>query len=257
MFLDTDIKERVVCQRRPSWSRPFFCGTLFVLAVFLLVLAGCNRYARYRVLNTFFDGVPHPDDVSVAEDAAAIEMSEEEQVRLGRIRPIKIRYRHPSAGAEGECTLCHGDTKALVIPGKDMCVKCHTQVKEKKSFVHGPAVLDCIVCHDPHESKVKALLKVLGNELCFACHYRDNREDAYKAEAHKEVEGEEFLCLACHDPHGGNDRFFVKDEIRVSKKSIEEETIQGEPALEEDIPFKDLNQETIDPDTIDSITNKP
>jgi predicted CXXCH cytochrome family protein len=90
---------------------------------------------------------------------------------------------------------------------------------------------------------------VLGNELCFSCHYRDNREDAYKAEAHKEVEGEEFLCLDCHDPHGGNDRFFVKDVASVPKKNSEEETIQGEPALEGEIPFNDTNQETIDTDT--------
>jgi predicted CXXCH cytochrome family protein len=194
--------------------------------------------------------VPHPDDVPVAEEAASIELSAEDQIRLRRMRPIKVRYRHPSADAEGECALCHGDTKALVIPGKDMCVKCHTQVKEKKSFIHGPAVLDCIVCHDPHESKVKALLKVMGNELCFACHYRDNRDDAYKAEAHKEVEGDEFLCLDCHDPHGGNDRFFVKEVVRVPEKIVEEETIQGEPPLEGEIPFKGIKQETIDTDNI-------
>ena len=248
MFLDTDIKERVPSRRRLSWSRPRFCCKLFVLVVFLLVIMGCNRHARYQVLNTFFDGVPHPDDVSVAEEVAAFEMSEEEQIRLGRMRPIKIRYRHPSAGAEGECALCHGDTKALVIPGKDMCVKCHTQVKEKKSFIHGPAVLDCIVCHDPHESKVKALLKVLGNELCFACHYRYNREDAYKAEAHQKVEGEEFLCLDCHDPHGGNDKFFVKDVVRVPKKIIEEETIEEKTALEGDMPLREINQKNIDTD---------
>jgi predicted CXXCH cytochrome family protein len=250
MFLDTDIQERVSHQRKPSWNRPSFFCTLLVLVVFLLALTGCNRHARYQVLNTFFDGVPHPDEVSVAKEAGDIEMSEEEQIRLRRMRPIKIRYRHPSAGAEGECAFCHGDTKALVIPGKDMCVKCHTQVKEKKAFIHGPAVLDCIVCHDPHESKVKALLKVMGNELCFACHYRKNREDAYKAEAHKEVEGEEFLCLACHDPHGGNDRFFVKDAARMPKKIVEEETIQSEPSPEGDMPIEEIEQETTDTDNL-------
>ena len=226
MFLDTDIKEKVSNQKRPIWNRLFFCVTLLVLLGFLWLLTGCNQHARYQVLHTLFDGVPHPDDVRRGE-AADLEAPLDEQVRLRKLRPLTIRYRHPSGGsAAGECSLCHGDTKALVIPGKDMCVKCHTHVKEKWSFIHGPAVLDCIVCHDPHESKVRSLLKVMGNELCFACHYRQNREDAYKAEAHEEVEGKEFLCLDCHDPHGGNDRFFVKEVVRVSEKNVEDETFR-------------------------------
>ena len=251
MFLDTDIKEKVFRQKMPAWNRPLFCVTLLVLLGFLLMLTGCNKHARYQVLNTLFDGVPHPDEALTGEAAADLEAPLDEQGRLKRLRPLTIRYRHPSGGsAAGECSLCHGDTKALVIPGKDMCVKCHSQVKEKRAFIHGPAVLDCIVCHDPHESKVRSLLKVMGNELCFACHYRQNREEAYKDEAHKEVEGQEFLCLDCHDPHGGNDRFFVKEVVRVSEKNVEEETITGKPSLEEGRQSKEPDQESLDPDNI-------
>ena len=250
MFLDTDIKEKVPRQRRQAWNRPLFCGTLIVLLASLWTLMGCNSHARYSVLNTLFDGVPHPDEVLKREEAAALEAPLDEKDRLRKLRPLVIRYRHPSAGALGECSLCHGDTKALVIPGKDMCVKCHSHVKEKRSFIHGPAVLDCIVCHDPHESKARSLLKVTGNELCFACHYRHDREDAYKADAHKEVEGKEFLCLDCHDPHGGNDRFFVKEVVRVSGKTIEETAITGNPSLEEEIQSKEQDQEGLDPDNI-------
>ena len=62
MFLDTDIKEKVFHQKMPVWSRPLFCVTLLVLLGFLLMLTGCNKHARYQVLNTLFDGVPHPDE---------------------------------------------------------------------------------------------------------------------------------------------------------------------------------------------------
>lgn len=251
MFLDTGVKEKVSRKKGSSWNRLPFTVTLLVLVSSLLILTGCNKQSRYRVLNTLFDGVPHPDDVLTAEEMAAREAPLDERSRLSKLRPLTIRYRHPSGGsAAGECSLCHGDTKALVIPGKDMCVKCHSQVKEKRAFIHGPAVLDCIVCHDPHESKAPSLLKVIGNELCFACHYRQNREDAYKAEAHKEVEGKEFLCLDCHDPHGGNDRFFVKEVVRVPEKKIEEENLMGKPPLEEEIQYKDQNQEELETENI-------
>jgi predicted CXXCH cytochrome family protein len=183
------------------------------MTVLLLVLApvwmltGCNKYTRYKVLTAVFDGVPHPDDRT--EEVTGLE-----EVSLGdeewRLAALPVRYTHPSAGTEGGCALCHGPPKDMVIPGKDMCVRCHAHVTDKKTFIHGPAVLDCIVCHEPHESKTKSLLKIIGNELCFECHYRQNREDAYKTEEHRDMEEMEYVCLACHDPHGGKDRFFVK-----------------------------------------------
>jgi len=214
------------------------------MTILLLILApvwmltGCNKYTRYNVLTAVFDGVPHPDDLT--EEVTALEdVSIRDEER--RLAALPVRYTHPSAGTEGGCALCHGPPKAMVIPGKDMCVRCHAHVTEKKPFIHGPAVLDCIVCHEPHESKTKSLLKIIGNELCFECHYRQNREDAYETEEHRDIEEVDYVCLACHDPHGGKDRFFVKEEGVVYKKERKDGTLQ-EDVLEERVTQDDMLQ---------------
>ena len=237
MFLGLGINKRRIACRMKVWNKCLHLAILFTLLAPLWMLTGCNTYSRYKVLSAVFDGVPHPDDVP-QEVTMLDELSLEDQE--ARLAPRPIRYTHPSAGAEGGCALCHGPPKDLVIPGKDMCVRCHAHVTEKKSFIHGPAVLDCIVCHEPHESKTKTLLKIIGNELCFECHYRQNREDAFKTEEHRDMEEKEFVCLACHDPHGGQDRFFVKEGVVVYQNDlgngfIQEEFPEEEPVIQEDI----------------------
>jgi len=221
-----------------GWNRCLHMAILLGILAPLWMLTGCNKYTRHKVLTTVFDGVPHPDDLM--EEVTALEETPFED-QEGRLAVLPVRYTHPSAGTEGGCALCHGPPKDLIIPGKDMCVRCHAHVREKKPFIHGPAVLDCIVCHEPHESKTQSLLKIIGNELCFECHYRQNRDDAYKTEEHRDTEDREFVCLACHDPHGGKDRFFVKEDVVVYKKDIRDGTIQ-EGALEETPPREDMLQ---------------
>ena len=238
MFLGLDIKERGICYRMKVWNRCLPMTVLLLVLVPVWMLTGCNKYTRYKVLTAVFDGVPHPDDRT--EEVTGLE-----EVSLGdeewRLAALPVRYTHPSAGTEGGCALCHGPPKDMVIPGKDMCVRCHAHVTDKKTFIHGPAVLDCIVCHEPHESKTKSLLKIIGNELCFECHYRQNREDAYKTEEHRDTEEMEYVCLACHDPHGGKDRFFVKKGGVVYKKDFKDGTLQ-EDVLEETLTQDDMLQ---------------
>jgi len=236
MSLGLDKKERGIGYRMKLWNRCLHLTVLLSILAPVWMLTGCNKYTRYKVLTAVFDGVPHPD--AVREEVTALEkvpFGDQE----GRVAVLPVRYTHPSAGTEGGCALCHGPPKELVIPGKDMCVRCHAHVTEKKPFIHGPAVLDCIVCHEPHESKTKTLLKIIGNELCFECHYRQNREDAYKTEEHRNLEEEEYVCLACHDPHGGKDRFFVKEDQVVQQKDITDDTLQ-EGVLEETVPQDNL-----------------
>jgi predicted CXXCH cytochrome family protein len=220
------------------WNRVLYMTILLFILAPVWMLTGCNKYTRYKVLTAVFDGVPHPDDVT-KEVTALEEVPFEDQE--GRLAFLPVRYTHPSAGTEGGCALCHGPPKDLIIPGKDMCVRCHAHVREKKPFIHGPAVLDCIVCHEPHESKTKSLLKIIGNELCFECHYRQNREDAYTTEEHRDLEEKEFVCLSCHDPHGGKDRFFVREGGVLYKKDLKEDTLQ-EGILEETETQEDMRQ---------------
>ena len=238
MFLGLDIKIQGIGCRMKLWNRCLHITVLLSIIAPVSMLAGGNKYTSYKVLNAVFDGVPHPDDLTKEVTTLEEVPSEDEAVRLAL---LPLRYTHPSAGTEGGCALCHGPPKDLVIPGKDMCVRCHAHVREKKPFIHGPAVLDCIVCHEPHESKTKSLLKIIGNELCFECHYRQNREDAYKTEEHRDMEEVEFVCLACHDPHGGKDRFFVKEGVVVYKQDLRDGTLQEE-VLEETVTHDDMLQ---------------
>jgi predicted CXXCH cytochrome family protein len=192
---------------------------LQLLAYFVLIISqvgfmlGCDRYARYRALYTVFDGVPHPDEKIVkpreAELAVILEGGQLDKTKAFLPPP---QYKHPAADAKDECSFCHGPLYNMVTPPKDMCLKCHTQVKENLAYIHGPAALDCVVCHDVHKSPTKTLVTKTGNPLCFICHYSENKDKLREAEAHKELEEDNPLCISCHDPHGGRDRYFLKKE---------------------------------------------
>jgi predicted CXXCH cytochrome family protein len=179
----------------------------FLLFTFLWIFTGCDKYSRYRALNFFFDGVPHPDKPQKEKEPASVKTAKAGQPKKAELPPETPRYKHPPAEGKDDCSFCHGPMNRMGLPPKDMCLKCHEHVKEKRPFIHGPAVVDCIVCHNVHESKTKTLLRKIGNSLCIDCH---EKEGVQKAEPHKELKEEDLVCLSCHDPHGGKDRFFLK-----------------------------------------------
>ncbi len=189
------------------WKRnlPFVIFPL--IFTFLLILPGCDKYARYRTLNFFFDGVPHPDEQLKKEEPVSVKTAKSEETKQVERPPQTPRYKHPPAEGKDDCSFCHGPVSRIVIPPKDMCLKCHEHLKANRPFIHGPAAVDCTVCHNVHESRTKTLLGKVGNVLCFDCHGKAGVVDA---EPHKELKEEEFVCLSCHDPHGGKDKFFLK-----------------------------------------------
>jgi predicted CXXCH cytochrome family protein len=88
----------------------------------------------------------------------------------------------------------------------DLCFACHDDFLEKAKFRHAPAESgECTLCHNPHESKEKALLVKPGSPLCFECH---EAADVAKVKAHGPIG--DSACTACHDPHQGERRFFLK-----------------------------------------------
>ena len=189
------------------WIRNHPFVIFFLLFTSLLIFTGCDKYARYRVFNVFFDGVPHPDEPKQKEELASVRTAKAVETKKVERPPQTPRYKHPPAEGKDDCSFCHGAVSRIVIPSKDMCLKCHEHLKENRPFMHGPAVVDCIVCHNVHESQTKTLLRKLGNILCFDCH---DKTGVVNAEPHKELKEEEFVCLSCHDPHGGKDKFFLK-----------------------------------------------
>lgn len=192
-----------------GWSQTHLFPILFLLFIFLCAFTGCDKYTRYRVLNLLFDGAPHPDEPIKKEEPASVKTAKVEQPKRVELPPPPPppRYTHPPAEGKDDCSYCHGPLNRIVVPPKDMCLKCHKHLKESRPFIHEPAVVDCIVCHDPHESQLKTLLRKIGNSLCFDCH---DKESVVKAEPHKDLKDDELICLSCHDPHGGKDQFFLK-----------------------------------------------
>lgn len=186
-------------------KRPF--AVLFLFFALLFILAGCDPETRYRALNFFFDGVPRPGEPPKKEEIPAAKIASVKQEAQAETPSEIVYYRHPPAEGKDDCSFCHGPVSQIVIPPKDMCLKCHEHLKENRPFLHGPAVVDCVFCHNVHRSQTKTLLRKTGNLLCFECH---DQQSVIQGESHRELKEEEFVCLSCHDPHGGKDRFFLR-----------------------------------------------
>jgi predicted CXXCH cytochrome family protein len=186
--------------------RPRSAFYLIFLFAFLQIMAGCDRYARYRALSIFFDGVPHPDErnkmvVPVLANNSGVKKPETS------VAEAPARHRHPAAEGTDDCSFCHGATISVLLPPKNACLRCHTHLKEGRSFIHGPAASDCVVCHNVHMAETKELLRASGDLLCFICH---QQETLNKGKGHEGINEKKTACLACHDPHGGKDRFFLR-----------------------------------------------
>ena len=81
--------------------------------------------------------------------------------------------------------------------------ECHPGLNKTK-FVHGPLNMgQCEPCHikvaDKHEFKPVSV----GKALCTTCH----QSEAAKKVIHKPFAAD---CTMCHNPHGGDNRYFVK-----------------------------------------------
>lgn len=159
------------------------------------LLYGCEvTPARYKVLSFFFDGVPNPEEVKVAE------IREKENKEIARTTGAG----HAPYAAK-MCDACHVPfTNALVVPISELCYRCH-EMKLNKKWVHGPiASGGCRVCHDPHSSRYKFLLVSESESFCFYCH---DEKAIMKNEAHK---GNVMKCTSCHDAHMSDNRYLLK-----------------------------------------------
>ena len=118
----------------------------------------------------------------------------------------KVKYVHGPV-AEGECSLCHGESKGHIKDPKKnkfkeiedvsaACYDCHDAFEAKK-FIHSPVEEgECTSCHNPHGSNFKFQMVSKGGDACFECH-----DDEIIKE--KWVHGPAAVggCIACHEPH--------------------------------------------------------
>ena len=129
----------------------------------------------------------------------------------------------------GDCGACHAPVPGtahpggkggmgLVAKGGKLCNLCHQDMAAGK-FVHAPvAAGDCDICHDPHRSSGRALLRKGVSELCRDCH-----EEKYKY-AFTHGQAKQGDCLACHDPHRSATRHLLKQEQSLLCRSCHGKT---------------------------------
>ncbi|GAB4177622.1 MAG: cytochrome c3 family protein [Geothermobacteraceae bacterium] len=192
-------------------NRPRPRGRTWLVLVFLLLgLSGCDPVTRHKLLSTLFDGVPElpPADSYCADylervknqAAAGAEATESSG------EPVKRSVHQPFA--EKRCPDCHDFEKSigLVLPAEKLCFSCHDNLLTG-SQLHGPAAVGgCLGCHLPHDSKYDHLLAASPAELCGKCHV----EKRLAAGMHDRLAERGLVCAECHDPHGGERRYFLR-----------------------------------------------
>jgi predicted CXXCH cytochrome family protein len=166
---------------------------LVLLLVFVPQMPGfgCTAQRRYEVLSFFFDGVPDPNAPAVA--ATEVDAQGNPVIRA-------VSFAHQPF-EEGKCDACHTITGGFSDFDKiddSVCMTCHPAVPTAYPRMHGPVALgQCSLCHLPHESSVRPLLRDQPAALCTTCHVREflprEPRDHFTDRS----------CLDCHVGHGG------------------------------------------------------
>ena len=196
-------------------------NSVILAGVFLMIVAGCDRAARHKVLTFFFEGVPPLDSnrqaagtQTVAEESPALAAANQKAVRIDR--QTGASRHEPSK----DCYQCHmkqggWNQERLAEPLPELCYSCHTNYSAAGGYLHGPvAVGECLFCHDAHQSKYLHLQKTPQPQLCYQCHLPEDLESVAQ---HQNVERQ--ICTECHDPHIGSTRNFLKSQVKLQDAS--------------------------------------
>jgi len=138
---------------------------------------------------------------------------------------------------KGQCSSCHAahggdDNRLLKSTGSELCFACHKQSKalQAKHLNQSMAPMDCLSCHHPHGGDSRTLLRSVshapfaanncqdchqGNldlEGCLKCH--DDVLDSFRfAHNHLGIAGQGNPCVACHNPHVGDRKGLLPDNV--------------------------------------------
>lgn len=87
-----------------------------------------------------------------------------------------LPYHHPVREGKLRCADCHdphGGVAANNLKEENvnqLCLQCHTEYAGPFTYQHDPVTENCLICHAPHGSMNRGLLKVSQPFLCLQCH---------------------------------------------------------------------------------------
>ncbi len=125
--------------------------------------------------------------------------------------------------SKGYCWDCHdphaSDKKALLRSGPEgmddpaSCLMCHNPSLEpdlQAARQHQPfAKLQCLSCHQPHNSAQPGLLSQNSPTLCLSCHQKDQER---MEKAHESKHTEALSCIDCHSGHASVEKGLLSDK---------------------------------------------
>jgi predicted CXXCH cytochrome family protein len=147
--------------------------------------------------------------------------------------------------AFGRCDPCHRYDGKLHKPVGQLCLGCHAGEEFSRKVGHAPVKRgDCLACHDPHASRLPALLKAryspgrwIGGEsdvaLCLGCHDRERLLAAASESTHFRSGGDNLhalhvvrsgprrsgeatqniSCRGCHETHTSDGPRLVRRDL--------------------------------------------
>jgi predicted CXXCH cytochrome family protein len=137
----------------------------------------------------------------------------------------KMIHGPVAAGACGACHQAHASNtpKLLISNGRELCLSCHTEMKNQMKtvkFTHKAVEQECTNCHDPHASDFPKQIKSAPFDLCTSCHEHDKiKHDATEAKNKHSVVTTGNSCINCHTAHGGDlPKLMRTEQIKVCMK---------------------------------------
>jgi predicted CXXCH cytochrome family protein len=178
------------------------------IAAATFVCGGCDPLTMHKVASTVFDGVPSmPSPEQYCRDYHDQAKLDELAAERKQQKDVILGSSHPPYAAK-RCNDCHDKNtdSGFVVAADVLCDHCHKGFL-KGAFQHGPAAVGaCLKCHLPHSSQNPSLLIKPKGQLCDVCH----AEMRTARGLHATMITKGLVCTDCHDPHGGNNRFFLR-----------------------------------------------
>ena len=177
-----------------------------LLVFFGIFIVSCDDVERHKALTFFFDGVPPLGQEYFQEDS--IDPNSQEFAQTDQTPEWFVHEPRK------DCSICHGKRTQrsfssqtyLTASIPKLCYNCHDDYTVSAPFVHGPvAVGQCLLCHNPHKSKIEHLLLAPEPELCYQCHDVDTIE-LIAAHLPKQLSS----CTDCHYAHAGSAKALLK-----------------------------------------------